>query len=119
MKNVFLVFTLLALVSACSSSQTATKKLSLSGTTWDYTDDDGDHYQITFHPQGRLSSTNPNDNTPDNDRWSQDQTSVKFSFNDGYSKYIGTVKTIDLIEGTASSVAGEWIWELKRVQYSD
>lgn len=114
-KLIAIVLTL-SLVGCSTLSRMSDDELSISGTTWNYTDDDGDNYNITFGANGRMQTTHPNDRTDDNDYWSQTGTLVEFEYNDGYSKYTGKMKSTKLITGSAQSVAGKWKWKLKRIE---
>lgn len=90
---------------------------SLLGTTWHYTDNDHDwSYDVTFANDGRFVSAHPNDNTPDNDFWSQTGDSVFFEYNDGYAKYSGKFKSSDLIIGIARNQSKSWKWKLRRFE---
>ncbi len=116
--KIFIFFTaaLFLMVGCHPLNQSGKTKLSIAGSSWDYSDSDGDHYQITFIPHGKLKTTNPADETDNNDRWTQKGKTVKFAFNDGYSKYSGSIKSDTLIEGAAKSVAGEWQWKLIKIK---
>jgi len=90
----------------------------LTGTTWTYSDDDGqgdEPYDIVFLPGEKTRSTNPADVTPDNDTWSQRGATVEFAFNDGYARYTGAFKNSNTITGRAvNEVGNEWNWKLVR-----
>jgi hypothetical protein len=92
----------------------------LLGSTWLYRDDMAEEsveFDITFNEAGSLYNTHPNDNTPDNDTWTQDGTSVTMSFNDGYAICQGTISSDGThIEGTATNEVGKtWNWTAERI----
>ncbi|ARU04216.1 hypothetical protein CCO03_05575 [Comamonas serinivorans] len=88
----------------------------LADTRWHHQDDDGDTQVLHFAPQGRLTTSNPNDITPDNDRWSADAQGVVFSFNDGYARYEGRLQGHDRLTGTALNRQGRrWSWSATRL----
>ena len=69
-------------------------------------------YSITLAPGGKLISSNPQDNTPDNDRWEQHGSQVLLLFNDGFARFEGEWLPTQRLEGRASSPsAGDWPWE--------
>jgi len=116
MKNIIILAVISFYLVGCSPLNHLTElELSISESTWDYTDNDGAHYQITFQSNGKVKSTNPNDITNDNDYWNQNRRKIDFNFNDGYSKYSGKMKNLNLIVGKAKSVSGKWNWEMKRI----
>jgi len=115
MKNIFFLVLLSYSFVGCSPLQKITEMdISISESTWVYTDSDGDNYEITFNSNKKVKTTNPNDNTFENDYWYQKGRNIKFEFNKGYSKYSGKMKTLDLIKGKAKSIKGKWKWTLKR-----
>ena len=117
MKNIIFLLILSSYLIGCSSLNRLTKtEFSISESTWDYTDSDGDQYQITFHSNGKLESTNPNDNTPENDYWDQKRKIIEFNFNDGYVTYSGKLKTPHLIEGMTESADGKWTWKMIKIK---
>ncbi len=87
---------------------------SLQETVWRY--EDGDlSYEIMFSEDGKLVSTHPNDMTPFNDFWEQEGNIIKFSYNDGFSVYEGTINHRNLITGKASNASAKWQWKLYRI----
>ena len=86
----------------------------VEGTTWQYTDEDSD-YQITFSPNGKLTTTHPNDKTPNNDTWEQSGKTIRFWFNNKYSRYKGKMKNGNTIKGKGRSVAGVWRFKLELI----
>lgn len=89
----------------------------LTETTWHYTNPDQyktTNYDITFSPQGILTTTHPNDRTPHNDFWQQKGDSVFFQYNNKYSEYKGRIIHPGLIEGTAANHIDSWTWKLER-----
>jgi hypothetical protein len=116
MNKFVLIFSLMSLLLACKPfSKLSDAKLSISGTTWQYTDSDWT-YTITFSKSGKLVTTHPNDKTPNNDFWSQKGEIINFQFNDGTSKYTGKMESSKLIKGKAKSNTGQWDWTLKRIK---
>ncbi len=114
----YLLFILILAVHlcGCSSAYKLGGKKSISGTTWDYSDSDGDAYQITFKANGKMKTTNNSDRTPNNDFWFQKGKDIKFQFNNQYSTYLGQMEGANFIKGEAKSIKGTWTWELKRVE---
>ncbi|MCD8529261.1 MAG: hypothetical protein LRY27_04745 [Chitinophagales bacterium] len=102
---------------ACNPlSKLTDAEISIEGTSWEYSDEDWT-YQIKFGKNGKLISTHPNDNTPDNDTWNQSRNQIHFEFNDGFSKYDGKMETIDLIIANGENTGGTWECTLKRVRF--
>ncbi|WP_396637394.1 hypothetical protein [Maribacter sp. R77961] len=87
----------------------------LTGTTWEYTDEDWT-YKIEFLENEKIKTTHPNESTPHNDQWKQRKNKLKFEYNDGFAKYKGKIISIDLIEGVGSNGGGEWEWEMRRIK---
>lgn len=91
----------------------------LLGSTWLYRDDMAEEsveFDVTFNEGGSLYNTHPNDNTHDNDTWTQDGSSVTMSFNDGYAICQGTISSDGThMEGTAKNDVGKtWNWTAER-----
>ena len=106
------------ILGGCSSlNNLSDSELSILNTTWEYSDYEKS-YQITFIKNGKLKTTHPNETTPDNDTWKQSKNKIYFEFNDGYVKYNGKIKTIDLIVGKAENKHNSWTWKMKRVKTS-
>ncbi len=91
----------------------------LSGSRWQLRFAAGSYqgdYAITLAPGGKLSSANPQDHTPDNDRWEQHGSDVLLLFNDGFARFEGQWLPTRRLAGTASSPsAGGWQWEAERL----
>lgn len=85
-----------------------THAFNISGTVWEYVDEDAS-YAMYFKEGGRLISYNPDDVTRDNDDWHQKENKISFSFNDNYSTYKGTLYGQDSIVGKGSN--GEMTWD--------
>ena len=113
MSKYLFILAVLLLAGCHPLSQLSDAEISVQGSTWDYTDDDAT-YQIEFAADGQLTTTHPNDATPDNDTWRQDRRKIHFEYNNGYSKYDGVMKTKDLIVGTAKNSSMTWTWTMKR-----
>jgi len=64
-------------------------------------------YKITFKKNGVLSTTHPNDVTPDNDTWEQNRENITFWYNDKYSEYSG-VRKGNTITGTGKNKTESW-----------
>lgn len=112
----FLLITLtITLFSSCSTYRFKNRNdvPELEGTTWVFTSKDKT-YTVTFEKNGKLSSTHPNDNTPNNDTWVQDGMVLRFYFNNKYSTYTGKFVKANLIKGTATSKAGKWTWNIRK-----
>ena len=92
----------------------------LSGSHWQLRFAAGDYqgdYSITLAPGGKLISSNPQDNTPDNDRWEQHGSQVLLLFNDGFARFEGDWLPTQRLAGRASSPsARDWHWEAERLQ---
>ena len=116
MKKLILISLIFTILIGCSPLRKLTEsEISVTGSTWEYTDEDWT-YQIEFIENGTIKSTHPNDNTPENDSWNQSRNQIHFEFNDGFSKYDGKMKTIDLIVGNGKSTSGKWKWKMKRIK---
>lgn len=115
MKKIFLLLCIAATAIICTSFKTASPSmLPLLGTTWIYTDEDKS-YEITFLKNNVLSTTNPNNNSPEDDSWKQTKKNVYIFYSKKYATYKGTMVSEDLIKGTAKNVQKlTWTWELKR-----
>ncbi|MFB6343552.1 hypothetical protein ACE1ET_17645 [Saccharicrinis sp. FJH62] len=114
--KIFYIFIAIILISACSPIKKISEiETSISGTKWKYIDKDWT-YEITFNSDGSISSTHPNDKSPDNDKWIQNGLQIEIYFNDGYSKYFGKMQSLNKIKGTGSSSSGQWKWTLKRIK---
>ncbi len=91
----------------------------LSGSRWQLRFAAGAYqgdYSITLAPGGKLISSNPQDNTPDNDRWEQHGSQVLLLFNDGFARFEGEWLPTQRLAGRASSPsAGDWPWEAERL----
>lgn len=109
---------LILLFISCSSlkSLNTSEMSSIIGSIWKYSDEDWT-YTIKFKKNGKIKTTHPNDNTPENDYWNQSSNIIHFEFNDGYSKYKGKMKSTNLIVGKGKSPSGKWKWQLKRIEY--
>lgn len=118
MKQTYLsIIGVIIILSGCSSlAKLSNSELSLIGTTWNYEDNAHDwKYEVTFLENGRMETTHPNDETPANDTWKQDKTTIEFSFNDGYSIYKGKIRSRSEITGTAKNSYGKkWKWKLTK-----
>jgi hypothetical protein len=94
----------------------AEKVLALLGTRWRYTDSMNDEHVLTFTAGGKLVSDIAADMTPDNDEWSQEDRTVRFSFNDRYAEYEGRITGKDSMSGTARNKAMlSWTWKATRI----
>lgn len=94
----------------------AEKAPALVGTRWRYTDTMGDEHVLTFNAGGKLASDIAADMTPDNDEWSQEDRTVRFSFNDRYAEYEGRLDGKDAMSGTAKNKAMlNWSWKAARI----
>jgi hypothetical protein len=114
--TIFLFLTFNALVFG-NTGTTQHVALDLEKTTWHYTDNGNDEttgYDITFSKEGILTTTHPNDRTPNNDFWQQKGDSVFFQYNDQYSRYRGRIIHPGLIEGVAANDYSSWDWKLER-----
>lgn len=114
MKSLILVLS--PLVVACSSPKTTVRPdppPTLADTVWFMNDldvEDPVDQVLTFHADGRMSTTNTRDTTPDNDRWQPAADGgIQFVFNGGFSTYTGRRVSPDRIEGTATN-AKEHTW---------
>ena len=116
MKKLIIISLIATILTGCSSSKKLSEsEISILGTTWEYSDSDW-IYLITFCEDGKIKSTHPNDSTPENDFWSQSNNQIRFEFNNGFSKYSGEMKKVDLIVGKGKSTSGEWSWKMKRIK---
>ncbi|WP_348718761.1 hypothetical protein [Tenacibaculum sp. 190130A14a] len=116
MKKLISTLLILTILIGCNSLRKGTKSaISVAGSTWEYSDEDWT-YQIEFVENGQIKSTHPNDNTPENDFWKQSHSNIHFEFNDGFSKYDGKMKSIDLITGIGKSTSGKWKWKMKKIK---
>jgi hypothetical protein len=88
----------------------------LSNTKWHYMDSDWE-YDMEFLSNGTLRTEHPNDKTPNNDTWKQQDGKVYFYFNDKYSAYQGNFSGSNMISGSAKSKTGVmWNWKAVRKQ---
>lgn len=112
---VFITSISLVFITGCSSSR-GPKALSadLTGTQWNYTDNDWS-YAIAFLQNGKLSSEHPNDQTPDNDQWEQKGKRVTFYFNNKFSSYYGIRVSKDTIRGVGNNAERTWKFILTRI----
>jgi len=83
------------------------------GTTWKYKDADR-KYTITFHPNGVLKNTHPNDNTPDNDQWWTSGDTLFFSFNDRYAVYYAVTTKNNKMKGLGRNKDKSWKFTLSK-----
>ena len=106
-------------IPAASVGDAASTAPNLSGSRWQLRFATGAYqgdYSITLGPGGKLSSSNPQDNTPDNDRWEQHGSQVLLLFNDGFARFEGDWLPTQRLAGRASSPsAGDWHWEAERL----
>ena len=73
-------------------------------------------YEVAFGPEGELTSYNPRDHTPDDDRWERRGATVKLLINNGHVMYRGRFVDSERIEGEAVNVKGHrWPFALQRV----
>ncbi|MCK5871654.1 MAG: hypothetical protein KAG26_02410 [Methylococcales bacterium] len=90
--------------------------INIRNTIWYYRDNDRG-YRITFFASGLLYTQHPNDKTPDNDIWIQNNNEINFSFNDGFSNYKGTFSSNNIMSGTATNIKGKtWKWKATRIK---
>ena len=76
-------------------------------------------YDIALRAEGRLTTSDPVDKTPDNDTWRVNGKELIFSLNDGFSVYRGRLRASGQIEGDAKNVKGvRWRWSATRVMSS-
>ena len=116
MKKIIIISLITTIFIGCSPLKKLTEsEISVAGSTWEYSDDDWT-YQIEFNENGKIKSTHPNDSTSENDSWNQLRTQIHFEFNNGFSKYDGKMKTVDLIVGEGKSKSGKWKWKMKRIK---
>ncbi len=107
--------TSLLLIGGCATTGTQTDGNALTGTRWHYMDDQWE-YDMSFMPNGVLHTTHPNDKTPNNDTWEQNDTVVKFHFNNKFSNYEGKLSGQNLMSGTATNVKSKsWNWKATRI----
>jgi len=115
MKILLAILTILILNSCDATRKLSESEISISGTQWLYSDKYWE-YTIDFNKDGTISSTHPNDKTPDNDSWTQSGREIYFQFNDGFSKYNGSWKSKNKIKGKASSENDNWNWTLVKIK---
>lgn len=116
MKKLILIPSILIILTGCNPLKNVTEsEISVEGSTWEYYDEDWT-YQIEFKENGKIKSTHPNDNTPENDSWTQSGSEIHFEFNDGFSNYDGKMKSVNLITGIGKSTSGKWEWKMKRIK---
>ncbi len=102
------------LISGCASTPTV-DSASFANSRWHYMDDQWE-YDITFLENGKLSTTHPNDKTPENDSWEQTGETVKFYFNNKFSNYEGKIVGQNLMTGTAKNTKNKtWNWKATRM----
>ncbi len=119
MKKLILISITSAILISCNPLRNLTEsEISVSGSSWEYSDEDWS-YQIGFIENGKIKSTHPIDNTPENDSWKQSSGHIHFEFNDGFSKYDGKMKSMNLITGKGKSTSGKWKWKMKRINYQN
>lgn len=88
----------------------------IENTKWHYMDADW-QYDLTFLPNNLLDSRHPNDETKDNDSWSQTGNDVYLYFNDKFSTYKGSFINENTLSGTATSTNGStWKWKAVRIK---
>lgn len=122
-RGLLIIFTsLLLMQTACTNKEppvstgTVNAFPILNNTKWHYMDSDWE-YDIEFLSNGTLRTQHPNDRTPNNDVWEQNNGKVYFYFNDKYSVYQGVFSGNDIISGTAKSKTGvSWDWKAVRVK---
>ena len=106
-------------LSPSRAADSASTAPDLSGSRWQLRFAAGAYqgdYSITLAPGGKLISSNPQDNTPDNDRWEQHGSQVLLLFNDGFARFEGDWLPTQRLAGRASSPsAGDWHWEAERL----
>lgn len=115
MKILLTILTILLLNSCNGIKKLSASEISISGTQWLYSDNVLE-YKIDFNKNGKITTTHPNDKTPDNDSWTQSGGEIYFQFNDGFSKYNGRMKSMTKIRGKASSENDNWNWTLTKIQ---
>ena len=116
MKKLILTSFIFTIIIGCSPLKKLTEsEISVAGSTWEYTDEDWT-YRIEFVENGKIKITHPNESTPENDTWYQSHSEINFEFNDGFSKYSGKMKSLDLIVGLGKSKNGKWKWKMKRIK---
>ncbi|HTF05881.1 MAG TPA: hypothetical protein VK826_17755 [Bacteroidia bacterium] len=103
----------LVVIAVVSFGFVQTSSIDLAGTAWVYIDEEWT-YEIVFDESGRLLTTHPNESTPNNDFWKQKAGTVNFSYNDGYSRYEGTIYGGDSIIGTARNKMDSWKFKMYR-----
>lgn len=68
-------------------------------------------YDVQLHAGGRMTNSDPNDRSYDNDRWEAKGRDLMLRFNDGYAVYTGTLQRDGSLKGQARNVAGDsWPW---------
>jgi hypothetical protein len=113
MKRIICFIVFVFAIAGCSPSKNAGNIPSIQNTTWTYTDHEKS-YEVTFKPNGKLSSTNPNEITPDNDFWEQDKDTVRFSYNNKYAWYAFKYSGAEVVKGVGRNSKLDWKFKMVR-----
>lgn len=113
--HLLLIATILLLAGCTIFKPKYTGSIDVTGTNWAYVDSD-ERYQIKFEEGGIVSTTNPADNTYDNDEWTQTGGTVEFYFNNKYSHYTAHFDAPNKLSGIAKNSTSSWKFKMTRIE---